>query len=87
MNLEKFKEQAREYEGPAADFRMEQSVVPLEHVDHLIEATYQAAIEEVVRIVDSYLLAVSTGEEHYTALQLGQAIKDDLIAAINQDKQ
>jgi len=43
--VEELKNEAREYEGPAADFRMEQSVVPLEHVDHLLTTAYNKGVE------------------------------------------
>jgi len=43
--------------------------------DTLITNTANATLEYVKGVVDSYLIAISTGEDDYTAEQLGEEIK------------
>jgi hypothetical protein len=52
--------------------------------DDEVQAAIDLKVEEIIKIIDGYLLAISTGEDDYTAQQLGYAIKTDLIKAIKK---
>lgn len=54
-------------------------------IDEIIANTLKQAAEAVTKIVDGYLVAISTGEEDYTTQQLGEAINADAQKIINVD--